>query len=192
VTTLKWARVFEGKFFFRWMTEPFGVGLDHALGDDYLDFLRQPMIVGTPTWLVAFLHLAALAIAVVIAWRWVCDWRNARPRRAAIFPTGSPTALVCHAGLWGYGILLTLTCLPMHRQYMIIVYSIELLWVAHAALRTDGNHRGNSLKTGRQLLSSLIVVQLLISASFLHYVHVKQVIRGDYGVALRYQQSLNR
>jgi hypothetical protein len=191
VTTLKWTRVLEGKFFLRWMTEPFGMGLDHALGDDYLDFLRQPEIGGAGTWLVALLHLAALAIAAAIGWRWLMDWRKSRPDwRAALFQSDSPTALLCNAGLWGYGVLLTLTCLPMHRHYMIVVYSIELLWVARAALKAGGDrHR---LTTGRRLLGSLVVVQLLLSASFLHYVHVKQVIHGDYGAALRSQALLKR
>lgn len=187
VTTLKWTRILEGKFFLRWLTEPFGMGLDHALGDDYLDFLRQPVIGGTGFWLVALLHVLALGIAAVIAWRWLMRWRLERPTwRAALLPTDSPTALTCSAGLWGYGILLTLTCLPMHRQYMIIVYSIELLWVARAALNVLG------VTMGRRLLAGLVVLQLLLSSSFLHYVHVKQVIHGDYGVALRSQSALNR
>jgi hypothetical protein len=188
VTTLKWARMLEGKFFLRWLTEPFGMGLDHALGDDYLDFLRQPSLSGSPTYLVGILHLTALAIAVAIGWRWLKDWRRRKGRwrpdwRSALFPADSPTALACSAGFWGYGILLTLTCLPLHRQYMIIVYSIELLWVAQAALKSGGSHP-DAMKTGRRLLGSLVVVQLLISVSFLSYVHVKQVIHGDYGVAL--------
>ncbi|HZZ78524.1 MAG TPA: hypothetical protein VFE62_08400, partial [Gemmataceae bacterium] len=68
VTTLKWTRLLEGKFFLRWFTEPFGIGLDHALGDDYVDFLRQPVLAGVPTHLVGILHLTALSIAVAIGW----------------------------------------------------------------------------------------------------------------------------
>ena len=187
LTTLKLTRILEGKFFLRWLTEPFGMGLDHALGDDHLDFLSQPVVAGVPTYLVGVLHLMALSIALAIGWRWVRQWQQrGLPRRAdwrsALFPSDSPTAFVCNAGLWGYGILLTLTCLPLHRQYMIIVYSIELLWVAQAALKLGGG-RSDALKTGRRLLGGLVVVQLLISTSFLSYVHVKQVVHGDYGVA---------
>ncbi|HEV3343997.1 MAG TPA: hypothetical protein VG125_26720 [Pirellulales bacterium] len=188
LTTLKWTRLLEGKFFFRWISEPFGMGLDHALGDDHLDFLRQPFLGDAPTYLVGILHLLALSIALAVGWRWLRDWfQRRRDWRAALFPADSTTALVCSASLWGYGVLLTLTCLPLHRQYTIIVYFIELLWVAHSALRVGGG--AEALKTGRRLLGGLVVVQLLISASFLGYVHVKQVIHGDYGVALCAQQA---
>lgn len=189
LTTLKWTRILEGKFALRWITEPFGLGLDHALGDDYIDFLRQPVVAGTPTWLVGVLHLVALLLGLIIAWRASMSLRRQRPGwREVLVPAGSPTGLACNAAFWGYGILLTLTCLPMHRQYMIIVYPIEMLWVAYAALSvTRGD--GKSLRIGRQLLAGLVVAQLLLSASFLSYVHVKQVIHGDYGVALGSQPS---
>jgi hypothetical protein len=188
VTTLKWTRVLEFKFFLRWLTEPFGMGLDHALGDDYVDFLRQPVIGDLPTWLVAFLHAMALAIAVTIGWRLLREWRQTRPNwRDVLIPTDTQTGLICNAAMWGYGILLTLTCLPMHRQYMIIAYSVELLWVAQAALHWA--RRPEALRTGRRLLAGLVVVQLLLTVSFLQYIHVKQVIYGDYGVAFRAQRS---
>lgn len=184
--TFRLARLFECKFLTRWLTEPLGFGLDHALGEDYIDFLRQPLIAGVPTWLVALLHAAALALGLVIACRWFRS-RRGRPLRwrEALFPD-SYAGLVSSATFWGYGTLLTLTCLPLHRHYMIIAYPIELLWLAYLAVYA---HRGNrkSLVAGRKLLAGLVCVQLLLSASFLGYVHAKGVIDGDYGTALSAQ-----
>ncbi|HET6879307.1 MAG TPA: hypothetical protein VFI31_04100 [Pirellulales bacterium] len=188
VSTPKWARLFEFKFPIRWLTEPLGFGLDHGLGDDWVDFLRQPVVEGTATWFVALLHFVALAAGVVIGWNWLKKWRaTSRGWRSSLFPTDSYTALVCSAAFWGYGVLLTLTCLPMHRHYMIVAYPIALLWVAYAALQI---HRGDlpALALSRKLLTGLVVVELLLSASFLSYVHLKRDIHGDYGVALSAQR----
>lgn len=192
LTTLKWTRLVEGKFLLRWISEPFGMGLDHALGNDYLDFLRQPVLAGKPTGLVGLLHLAAIGIGLVIAWRWLARWRQDRPAsRTALVTASTPTGTICNAAFWGYGTLLTLTCLPIHRHYMIIVYSLEALWVAYAALGTRRVGE-DAVRVSRRLLAGLVVVQLLISASFLKYVHAKQVIDGDYGVAFSAQSQIHR
>ena len=42
-------------------------------------------------------------------------------------------------------------------------------------------------RSGRALLAGMCVLQMLISASFLGYVHAKQVIRGEYGVVYQAQ-----
>lgn len=185
--TFKLARLLECKFLTRWLTEPLGFGLDHALGEDYIDFLRQPLIAGVPSWLVALLHVVALVLGLTIAWRWFRS-RRGQPFcwRRVLFPD-SYAALVSSATFWGYGTLLTLTCLPLHRHYMIIAYPVELLWLAYLAIDL---HRGDqkSLIAGRKSLAGLVCVQFLLSASFLNYVHAKGAIDGDYGVALSAQQ----
>lgn len=188
VTTLKLARIFECKFWIRWLTEPLGIGLDHSLGDDNLNFLRQPFVAGQATWLVAGLHLAGLVVGTVIVVRAV---RRTRADQWKLFSAGTSTELACNAALWGYGLLLTLSCLPMHRHYMVIVYPIELLWFAWLALRTDGGQQAPP-RLARSLLATLVAVELLITASFLAYVHQKQDIHGDYGVAWGAQDTIRK
>lgn len=189
LSTLKLGRLLEFKFHTRWLIEPLGFGLDHALGNDLLDFLRQPVVGGVPTWLVAILHAAALVLGLAIGWNWFKKWRHEHPDwRAALFPANCFAALVSSTTFWGYGVLLTLTCLPIHRQYQIVAYPIEMLWVAYVALHL---HRDDprALSTGRKLLAGLVVIQLLLSFSFLSYVHGKRTIDGDYGVALSAQPA---
>lgn len=190
LTTLKLGRLLEFKFPTRWLIEPLGFGLDHALGNDLLDFLRQPVIGGVSTWLVAILHVSALLLGLAIGWNWFQTPRHERKTwRGVLFPVDCFAALVCSATFWGYGVLLTLTCLPIHRQYQIVAYPIELLWLAYLALHL---HRDDprALNVGRRLLAGLVVVQLLLSFSFLNYVHNKRALDGDYGVALSAQRSL--
>ncbi|HVX14654.1 MAG TPA: hypothetical protein VHC22_25930 [Pirellulales bacterium] len=188
LTTIKLTRLLEFKFVLRWLNEPFGFGLDHSLGDDSLDFSRQPVIAGTPTWLVALLQVTAVALALGIGWGLILRLRRERPDwRAVLFPVQTFSGLVCTAGFWGYGLLLTLSCLPQHTHYMIICYPIALLSVVHVAFYLTQNDR-EATRRARKLLAGLVVVELLLSTSFLSYVHVKQDIRGDYGMTLRAQR----
>ncbi|HUY35429.1 MAG TPA: hypothetical protein VMV69_21980 [Pirellulales bacterium] len=177
---LKWGHLFEAKFWIHWVREPFGIGIDHPLGEDFGDFLSQPRWHDHPTWLVAALHIAAVVAGVYVVaiacrrrrtgcgWRWITD--------------PAPTALVQNAVLWGYGMLLTLSLVPIHRHYQIIALPIEMLWVARLTLGTNVEAAG-SRRTGRALLAGLCLIQLAISASFLSYVHSKQEICGEYGTA---------
>ncbi len=186
LTKFKLARALEFKFLTRWLTEPLGVGLDHALGNDYVDFLRQPLFAGQPTYLVAALHLVSLAAGAVIGLRAIGHLRSQRWSWRGIFLShGSTTELLCNAAFWGYGLLLTLSCLPIHRHYMIIVYPLEALWFAHLAFSPAG--APTAARTARRLLATMIVSQALLSASFLLYVHRRQTIDGDYGAAYRSQ-----
>jgi hypothetical protein len=182
---IKWEHLFEAKYWLRWFSEPFGWGLDYSLGDDFVDYLSRPLIAGQATWFVGALHAAAIASAV---WLGVRVYRQRRQLldAAAVAQARTPTVMSQDFAMWGYGLLLTLTLTPIHRHYMIIVYPLEFIWVARMALgaRPDDSRRA---MTGRALLAGMCALQLLISVSFLGYVHVKQRIRGDYGAVYRAQ-----
>lgn len=187
LTKIKWLRALEFKHVTRWLTEPLGIGLDHALGNDYFDFFGQPFWNGCATYLVGVLHLVSLAAGMAIGVRAVGVARGqGMSWRGLLLSRGSPTELLCNAAFWGYGLLLTISCLPIHRHYMIIVYPIEALWFAYLALAPGGTAAASQI--GRRLLATMVVCQALLSASFLIYVHHKQTIDGDYGVAYGSQQ----
>lgn len=183
---LKWSHLVEFKFWIRWCLEPFGLGIDYALGKDAVDFLSKPHWHGHPTWLVAALHLAVVSAAVCIVGGAV---RRAGARGAS--PTGTfsdpaSTQLAQNAVLWGYGLLLTFCLLPIHRHYNVIAQPFEMLWLARLAL---GDRGDSALRNRRRtVLAGLCVLQLAISGSFLAYVHTKQSIRGDYGTVYQAQQ----
>lgn len=182
---LRWEHIFEFKFWLRWFSESFGWGVDYALGDDFGDFLLQPLIAGRATWLVGLLHAAAIASAVWLLVR-IFRQRSTLFGAAALAQLRNPTVMVQDFALWGYGVLLTLSLVSIHCHYMIIAYPMQFLWVARMALgaRPDRSPRA---MTGRALLALMCAVQLAISISFLAYVHAKQRIDGDYGTVYRAQ-----
>ncbi len=227
-----WYHVLIGRFWARWVTEPFGFGLDYALENDFADFLHFPHVGGRPTYLVGLLHGLILVTGLcILARRAVSLARSASEGSSTVSPARSaseairrwrfglvhhmlhpaflirqsPTALTQNAALWGFGIILSLSCLPIYRHYMVIAYPLEFLWLARLALpqgerdKAKGERQTThspftlffspSRKVGRALLLTLCVAQALLSAGFLSYIHSHQSIHGAYGVAYGSQKE---
>jgi hypothetical protein len=179
-----WLHALEGKFWLRWCTEPFGIGIDYALGPYFSDFLTWPHIAGTPTYLIGVVHLVLLAATVVVLMRGAAALWQQRGRLVdAFIGRDSPTAFTLSAALWGFGLLMTVSCLPIHRHYMIVLFPLECLWVARLAVSHP-----EGVRLGRRLLATLCVGQLVVSASFLAYVHQTQLIDAEYGPTYHAQQ----
>ncbi|MDB5309692.1 MAG: rane protein of unknown function [Gemmataceae bacterium] len=169
-------------FYLRWATEPFGLTLTYSLGDDFGDFLRYPLVAGRPTYVVAGLHAAVFALMgslfVSAARR---GWRERGRWREVLSGRGSQTTFALNAVALGYGGLLTLSCLPIHRHYMLVAFPMMYLWVAGLAL-ADRRPLAFGVTRGQALLAALCLVQSAVSACFLDYVHdSRRTIRGDYG-----------
>jgi hypothetical protein len=188
-----WHHLLEGKFWTRWALEPFGFGLDYSLYIDFPRFLGYPLVAGRPTYVVGLLHvLAGVALVFVLGRSIRLLWSERRrpwsDYLARFVGRSSQSAFTQNAAFWGFGILLTLTALPLHRHYMVILFPLEFLWLARQALvvAPGGAERGESSSMGRGVLAALVVVQLLITVNFLVYIHQTGGSRnGDYGIAYR-------
>src|SRR5262249_38696436 len=156
---------------------------DYSLHRDYLDFLGWPQFGGQPTYLVGMVHILALVVGAWILLRaGKLFWSTRQLARAE----GTQTGFTLAAAFGGYGPLLPLSCVAIHRHYMLIVYPFELLWLARLALgrsEAGGSHR----RTGRRLLTGLCLCQALLAVAFLGYIHTHQYIDGDYGTPYRVQ-----
>ena len=182
-----WLHMFEGKFWTRWLLEPIGFGLDYSLGRDFSDFLRYPLVGGSPTYLVGLLHVLIGIFGGVILLRAVRrTWQSKTSLAKFDGGRASETAFTQNAALWGYGLLLTLSCLPVNRQYMILLFPLEFVWLARLALGPVGQS-APTIQLGRRLLAALVICQGLISIQFLTYIHTHTAIHGDYGPPYRVQ-----
>jgi hypothetical protein len=184
-----WTHLPQPKFWSYWLSEPFGISLHYSLGADFAAFLRAPWWDGRPTYAVGALHVVAVGLAVAIALRAaLAVWRQRDEWRGLVIGTRSPTAFTVSAALFGYGIALNAACLHVHRHYTLIAFPLTFVFAAQLALspaRTGALWR----RRARVLLVALCLVQALISASFLTYVHYREdAIRGDYGASYAVQQ----
>jgi hypothetical protein len=178
-----WVHALEFKFWTHWVAEPFGFGMDWALGKDFTDFLGYPHLGGRRTYLVLLLHLALLTTAVLLLARGVYHlWRERGRWRALVIGRDSPTAFTQNAALIGCGLVFTISLLPIHRHYVEATFPLMFVWLARLALGRAGQSAA-ALTAGRVCLLGVCVAQGLLSLCFLSYVHSNQRwIKGDYGI----------
>jgi len=188
---VEWSRLFELKFYTHWLTEPFGIGLKYALGPDFSDFLRGPTIAGRPTYVVAVLHgvvaLIGMGLLIVGVRRW---WPARRDWKYWLGGSDS-TSLALAGTLWGYGLLLTFSRLPFYRHYLLVAFPFPALWAARLALREVATDAVTT--RGRRVLLSLVIVEALVTAAFLSYVHTHGgTPHGEFGRSYAGQISAGR
>jgi hypothetical protein len=179
----------DGKFWMRWITEPFGISLEYALGDDFSDYLTYPVISGDRTYLIGALHVLLVTAAIAALGKAAKQWWLDRASRIGSWPS-SPTDFTLSAAFWGYGILLTASTLPVTRHYLVIVFPLSLVWLARVVLpRTSAS----AIRSARAILLAVCLLEGCITASFLGYVHTNQrAIQGDYWAPLAAQtDSIN-
>lgn len=171
--------LFTFRWWIRWVTESFGLGLGYSLGDDIYDFLAWPSVGGYPTYLVGLLHAGVIALMTWTALGWLTWYRREQPALRTLVVGDTETAVTQNAVMLSFGVVFTLTMLPMHRHYMLIAFPLMYLWLARLALCQP---------LGRRLLSALVIVQFAITLAFLVYVHQHEgPIPGDYGLPYRQQ-----
>lgn len=177
----RWVHAFELKFWIRWFSESFGLGIDYTFGPYFREFQAHPLVLGRPTYLVGMLHWLVAGIALFLLGRSLLFlWRHRQQWRELCIGRASASAFTQSASLWGFGLLLTLSCFSIHRHYMIVLFPLEFLWVARLALGSQAT--ASSLRLGRVLLLSLWLAQFLISANMLSYIHARQDFAGtEYG-----------
>jgi 4-amino-4-deoxy-L-arabinose transferase-like glycosyltransferase len=179
----RWVHACELKFWIRWFTESFGLGIDYTFGPYIHEFQGYPLLGGHPTYLVLLLHWLLGGIAVVLLARAVVNlWRERGHWRVRFMGRSSASAFTQNAALWGFGLLLTLSSFSIHRHYMIVLFPLEFLWVARLAL-ASGDAPARSLRVGRVLLFCLWLAQFLLSANMLGYIHTRQNLSdAEYGI----------
>jgi hypothetical protein len=192
-STIRWSHILEVRFWTRWYREPFGLGFEFQLGDDFADFVRYPLVNGSPSYLAGVLYAvltcAALALVVLAVARW---WIDRARSRALLVGNTSATAFTLSAAGWGFGILLTATACKVQRHYLVVLFPLTFVWVAHLVLGFCRD-RPATRALGRSFLFSVCLSEALLSAILLHYLHVNQrAIDGDYGTPYSAQQPLER
>jgi len=168
-------RLLELRYWLFWALEPLGLGLWASLGDHFTEFLATG-----PWYAVGILHITAVVLgltlyAVVVA--------RARQEGWSRFPVGADrTAFTTNAACIGCGVLMTASMAAIHPSYLNAVFPLQFVWLAYLLLGGAGSEALKRL--ARRALTGLCLVEVLISASFLQYIHVRGGAPGaDYGVA---------
>lgn len=166
------------RFWRYWVTDSLGIGLSYSLGKPgFMDFLRYPVIGGTPTYLVAVLHAVIILIGLFIL---VSAIKTGGLWKA--FKNSTETGLAVNAVLLGTGLLMSLSGFELFRHYLMVSFPLEWVWLSRIGLCDS--------RWGQKCLILMGVAQLLISISFLAYIHINHgAPLGDYGTAYQFQSG---
>ena len=132
--------------------------------------------------MVAVAHVLLVAVTGDLLLRGAWSLGTRRPSEKEWFRlftgTGSETAFLQSAALWGYGVLLTVLAPTVYRHYLFITFPLTWVWLSRLAFASAGR------SGGRVALATLWVAQFTVTACFLHYIHVNGgAPGGDYGIA---------
>jgi hypothetical protein len=176
-----WPRFFPLHFWVHWTTEPLGLGMEYSLGRDFRSFLAWPIVDGHPTYLVALAHLLLIGAGLVIFWRaGVNFWRERRAGRTLWQVVTTPGLQSAYAVCFGYGLILTWSCLGYYRHYHILSFPFMFAWLAFLAVGRP-EVRNVMARWGRVLLVLVIVGELFVSGAFWHYLREHpEGVNGDF------------
>lgn len=177
-------------FFPRFVTQPFGFGIDYTLGPAHMrDYLAGPMLAGRPTYLMAAVHLVLAALLLVVLIQAIrAARRDGWPDARKVFLGESPETVLIAATFWGYGGILTLLTIAgahAERHYLVAVAPLMALWAASAVFYGD---RTPERWRARAILIALCAGQAALSAGLLGYIHHTGVILDEYGATWYSQQ----
>jgi hypothetical protein len=176
-------RLVEGKYWSHWASEPVGMGLNYALGPDSEALRAWPNAGGVATHGVALLQVVAAGLGVGLLLsalaRW---WRQRPPSRDWLGAGNCQSELILHAMFWGFGLVLSATCLRFYRHYLLLAFPFPMLWLARLALPRNAGPR--QLLLGRGALLAICVTTALITASTLWWIHDHGgTMVGGYGLS---------
>lgn len=178
-----WMMIFQSSFWRYWVTDSVGVELSCSLRrTGFLDFLRYPLIAGNATYFVGSLHVLLIGIlSVTLLKTCLSIWKNRVSWKPMIMGAGSSTAFVCNAAFLGFGGLISLTGFCVQHHYLMVLFPLQWIWISRQVLL--------NWKSPVPVLVIIFVAQLLITVSFLVYIHQHHgSVDGDYGMA--YQDQL--
>jgi hypothetical protein len=163
-------RLVEFKYWTHWASEPLGVGLSYSLGPDMTELLASPRIGARETHGLALVQVFVIGVGACLFLYATIRWWRERPSLGAWLGAGRcQTDLVLHAVLWGFGLVLTATCLRFYRHYLLLAFPFPMLWLARIALPWGASQRQRAW--GRRALLGICLASGLITVSTLFWIH---------------------
>lgn len=161
------------KFYVQWLTTAIGVNLSNPLQKAFWwDFLPEPVIFNTPTYLMIPAHIFLFSIGLYPIYRFF----KSRKNKVQSSLQQEPLNFYLKACAFGVGGVFTLSGVSVQPYYILVVFPFLYIWLAIVYQ--------NNIK----LLITIILVQLFITVTFLAFIHRTGGIPGPgYGIVYRLQ-----
>jgi hypothetical protein len=173
---LKWIYIFRFGFYIYWMLDGLGINIIYSMHGTFWEFIKLPYIGGIPLYLLGIIHLFLAAVGVVVIKRIYLYIKNkililnTKEKIKDYIKNLSLSEFYLLSILLGLGIFLNFSGVYIYHHYLIIGFPFAYIFLAKV------------LMPYKKLLLSVIIAQLIITISFLIFVHIHDgVIKGDYG-----------
>jgi hypothetical protein len=168
VRSIDWSNMLTLRYWYYWLTDTFGFGLNYSLGKYFEEFVQLP-------W-VAAAHLSIALAAAAIFYFAIRRWSGGQK-----LPFKGESALALTSAGIGCGILMVMARISIHRYYLIATFPFEFYWLARISCE-DGFR-------GQCLLTVIALSELTLSISFLFFIHLHHGAFGaDYGIGYQWQK----
>ncbi|MBV8887592.1 MAG: hypothetical protein JO235_26840, partial [Chroococcidiopsidaceae cyanobacterium CP_BM_RX_35] len=162
------------KFYLHWWTTALGVNLSNPLKKAFWSyFLQEPVIFNIPTYLMIPAHLFLLGIGIYPIYKY---FQSRKQPRTPVNEDEIDAELNFYlkALAFGVGGVFTLSGVTIQTYYLIIVFPFLYIWLALV------------YKNKTRLLTTITLVQLFITLTFLTFIHRTGGIPGPgYGIIYR-------
>ena len=182
ITRESFWHIFQFNFYFYWFLDSQGLNIMYSIRKEFWQFIKEPVISGVPTYLIAFIHLFLVAAACVTVRRiWIyakkgIHFLKEKTSFEKIFLNISVTRFYLFSILLGLGIFMSLSGATIYPHYLICAFPFSYFFVAKI------------FENRKRFLCGIIIAQLVTTVLFLNYVHTHNGIKqGDYGVAYHAQ-----
>lgn len=179
--------IFQFNFFIYWFIDPLGLNLTYSLRNSIFDFLTFPWIKGYNTYLVALIHTGLIIVAIFVLYGIIKLLKNIfikikdRTFINEIKSDDSNHNFYLISVLIGLGIIMTLSCIWIHPHYLIVAFPLPYIFIV------------KMLYPNLKKIKFIIILQLLLSISFLNFIHRTQgPDRSDYGKTYIYKVKNNQ
>jgi hypothetical protein len=174
--------IFQFNFYLDWFLDSQGLNIMYSMRKEFWQFIKEPIVAGVPTYLIAMIHLFLVAAAFFTLkelWKYAkkaIQFFKEKNQVEKIFLNISTTKFYLFSILLGLGVFMTLSGTTIYTHYLICAFPFSYIFLA------------KMLQQRRKLLWGIILAQLVITVTFLFYVHNHHGIEhGDYGKTFQSQ-----
>ncbi|MGP8214086.1 MAG: hypothetical protein ACLQQ4_00845 [Bacteroidia bacterium] len=183
-TELGLSNAFNFNYYIYLFLDSHGLNTMYSLHKNFWDFIKEPFILGHATYMVALLNVALACTGFYTAkrlWEYskkISVYVKQKQLFSRLTVNLNSTDFYLLSMLLGLGILMNFSGLFVHPHYLIVAFPFTYIFMAKI-------FRGK-----KKLFTGIIFSQLLLTVSFLVYIHAHNGAKdGDYGVT--YQAQVN-
>ena len=181
-----WRNIADLSFYRFWMLDIHGLNLFYSLGGNFQDFIKEPFIGETGTYVIGVLHIfLAVTGLMTVVWifryiaKTLSNWKS-KKYLDRFFKNVSMARFYLSGILIGLGILMTMSGTEIYPHYLICAFPFSYIFLVKV-------HNDKKI-----LLRCILISQLIITFAFLNYIHQHGgALRGDYKRTYQVQMQYN-